>query len=25
MLYVNAGYTNAISGNVLLAFSVDGN
>ena len=23
MLYVNAGYTNAISGNVLLAFSVD--
>ena len=25
MVYVNAGYTNAISGNVLLAFSVDGN
>jgi polyvinyl alcohol dehydrogenase (cytochrome) len=24
MLYVNAGYTNAIDGNVLLAFSVDG-
>ena len=24
MLYVNSGYTNAISGNVLLAFSVDG-
>ena len=24
ILYVNAGYTNAISGNVLLAFSVDG-
>jgi hypothetical protein len=25
MLYVNSGYTNAISGNVLLALSVDGN
>jgi len=25
MLYVNAGYTNAISGNVLLAFSIEGN
>ena len=24
MVYANAGYTNAISGNVLLAFSVDG-
>jgi polyvinyl alcohol dehydrogenase (cytochrome) len=24
MLFVNAGYTNAIDGNVLLAFSVDG-
>lgn len=24
MLYVNAGYTNAVDGNVLLAFSVDG-
>jgi len=24
MLYVQAGYTNGIAGNVLLAFSVDG-
>jgi len=24
MLYVNSGYDNALSGNVLLAFSVDG-